>query len=135
MTTNSEWTKSGDGTKGETGNSREQLMERIRKNTPNEKLLLQADFFTEALVLAMPFQPDIWTGGTRTKTRRSNHLRLVWQNPKDNKFIELFLADDAKGFFDVDGNRTSIIWIATEEGARDAFRSAFEFIFGENDVK
>ena len=122
------------------GDEKTKLFERIRNTSAgaNESLMMQIEFFADAICEFMPFQPEIWNGGMQTKQIQSVHLRLIWSTSKSShlpsksqKYIEFLLSDKSKGFLDVNGNRTSIVWLATEEGAKEAFKSAFEFIFGE----
>ena len=118
----------------ETENSKQKMLEMIQNTSAgaNEKLMLQVEFFADAIANSMTCPPQIWNGKGLVKGKsESNHLRLCWNNPVNEKWIELILSDSSAGVLVVDGNLTNLKWIATEESAAEAFKSAFRYVYGE----
>ena len=109
-----------------------ELKEKIAKNIKgNLSLEKQTNFFLDAIAESAPEMPDIWTGGRSSRGKESyKSIRLIWRNEKTRKWIEFCLCDTVMGYLDVYGNKTEIRWLATEKGAKEAFQSAFRYVFG-----
>lgn len=110
-----------------------ELKEKIAKNIKgNSSLERQTNFFLDAICESAPGMPDIWAGGMTSSGKETyKSIKFVWRNGERGKWIEFCLCDTVMGYLDVNGNRMEIRWLATEKGAKEAFQSAFRYIFGE----
>lgn len=110
-----------------------ELQNKIAKNIKgNLSLEKQTNFFLDAIAEFAPEMPDIWTGGGSGKdVEEYQNIRLCWLNERNDKWIEFSLSDKYMGWLDVNGKRTEIRFMSTKNGAKEAFQSAFRYVFGE----